>query len=93
MTLGVGDGQGFFGNTLQVFMWHFGCSLGAVRRFVPFTALVHGAGVGTHGLEVVIFPMPRYQMTPKYILMHDLLPVSERPLCFQYVQYAHLGSL
>lgn len=47
------------------------------------TALVHGAGVGTHGLEVVIFPIPWYQMIPKYILMYDLLPVFERHLCFQ----------
>lgn len=35
-----GDGQGFFwpcsGNTLKVFMWHFGWNLGAMRMFVPF---------------------------------------------------------
>lgn len=84
-----------------VIHWRSSCDIldelweqwGGLCLSCAITALVHGTGMGTHGLEVVIFPIPWYQMTPKYILMHELLPVSERPLCFQQVQDACLGSL
>lgn len=30
-------------------------------------------------------------MAPRYILMHNLLPVFERPVCFQHLLYGMLG--
>lgn len=67
-------------------LWKGGLCISSAIR-----ALVHGAQVGTHGLEAVIYSMFYYQMTPRYILMHDLLSVFERPVCFWHLLYGVLG--